>query len=206
MTKTEELIASVVEALRDPAVRAGLLEAIVKPAVEAAMLANREETAQLINQQQAKIDNLETQVSQLTTVVAEQAQALNDLDQYGRKGSIIVSGLPEQANESVDEKIVELGLTVGVDVTNQIDVAHRIGRLAAGRTRPVIVRFKTFSARQELFAARRRLRTPAFVAGQNVTAAVAQKIYLSDCLTKTNQEIMCRGRQLRKEGRLWAVS
>ena len=30
-------------------------------------------------------------------VVTEQAQCLNELDQYGRKGCVVVSGLPEQA-------------------------------------------------------------------------------------------------------------
>ena len=37
MTSPADLIASVVEALKDPSVRAGLLEAVVKPAVEAAV-------------------------------------------------------------------------------------------------------------------------------------------------------------------------
>ena len=34
---------------------------------------------------------------------------------------------------------------------------------------------------------------------------MADNIYVTDSLTKTNQEIMYRGRQLRKDGRLWAV-
>ena len=205
----EQLAAAVVKALENPSVRAGLLEAIIKPAVDAAVKdavsATCEEMARRLAEQQKKIDGLETEVRQLTAVVTEQAQALNDIDQYSRKGSIIVSGMLEQANESVEDKVVELGRCVGVDVAGHIDVAHRMGRLSSGRTRPIIIRFKTFGARQELFAARRRLRTPAFAAGQHITAAVAAKIFLSDSLTRTNQEILYKGRQMRKDGRLWAV-
>ena len=74
MTSPADLIASVVEALKDPSVRAGLLEAVVKPAVEAAVkeavAANNEEVARLIqvqDEQRARIDELETQVRKLST-------------------------------------------------------------------------------------------------------------------------------------------
>ena len=39
---------------------------------------------------QRKIDGLENQVRQLTAMVMEQATALNDMDQYSRKGTISV--------------------------------------------------------------------------------------------------------------------
>ena len=188
--------------LLETVARNALARVIGKPMVDAAVKltnsARCKEMARLLAQQQAKIDGLETQVRELTALITEQAQALNGLDQFTRRNSVIVYGLPEQANESVVDRIVELGRAVGVDVTGQIGVAHRIGFLSAGRTRPVIVRFKTFSARQELYAARRKLRAPGFVAGPHITAAVAEKIYLSDSLTK-------KGRQMRKNGRLWAV-
>ena len=134
----EQLAAAIVKALENPAVRAGLLEAIIKPAVDAAVKdavsASCEEMTRRLADQQRKIDGLETQVRQLTAVVTEQATALNDLDQYSRRGSIIVSGMPEQANESVEDKVIELSRCVGVDVAGHIDVAHRIGRLSAGHS------------------------------------------------------------------------
>ena len=101
-----ELAASVVEVLQNPSVRASLLEALIKPAVESAVreavAANNEEMARLIAQQseqQVRIDGLEAQVKQLSAVVTEQAIHLNELDQYGRKSCVVVSGIPEQAAE-----------------------------------------------------------------------------------------------------------
>ena len=192
--------------------RAGLLEAVIKPAVEAAVreavAANNEEVARLIqvqDEQRTRIDELETQVRKLSAVVTEQAQSLSRLDQYGRKSCVIVSGLPEQANESVPDKIEELGRVVGVNLHGEIDVAHRLGRLASGRTRPIIVRLRSFDKRHELYAARRKLRSPGLAPSTTITGAVASKIFISDSLTKTNQEILYRGRQLKKDGRLWAV-
>ena len=209
---SDDLVASVVEALKDPSVRAGLLEAVIKPAVDAAVreavAANNEEVARLTqaqDQQRARIDALETQVRQLSAVVTEQAQSLNELDQYGRKSCVVVSGLPEQSNESVPEKIEELGRVVGVNLQGEIDVAHRLGRLALGRTRPIIMRLRCFDKRHELYAARRKLRSPGLTPSASITSAVASKVFISDSLTKTNQEIMYRGRQMKKDGRLWAV-
>ena len=204
-----ELAASVVEALKDPSVRAGILEAVVKPAVEAAVreavAANNEEVSRLIAQQQAKIDGLEAQVKRLSSVVTEQAQCLNELDQYGRKSCVVVSGVPEQANESVRDRMEELGRVVGVNLQGEIDVAHRLGRLAPGRPRPIIVRLRTFDKRQELYAARRKLRSAEVAPSGSISSTVAAQVFISDSLTKTNQEILYRGRQLKKEGRLWAV-
>ena len=116
-----------------------------------------------------------------------------------------MSGLPEQANESVSEKIKELGRVVGVNLHGEIDVAHRLGRLASGRTRQIIVRPRSFDKRHELYSARRRLRSPGLTPSASTTSAVASKTFISDSLTKTNQEILYRGRQLRKDGRLWSV-
>ena len=139
-SSSAELVASVVEALKDPSVRAGLLEAIVKPAVESAVkeavAANKEEVARLLQQQaqqKAKIDGLEPQVRELSAAVTEQAQHLNELDQYGRKSCVVVSGLSEEADEKVCDKIVELGRIIGVNLQGEIDVAHRLGRLVPGR-------------------------------------------------------------------------
>ncbi|KAF0298261.1 hypothetical protein FJT64_004378 [Amphibalanus amphitrite] len=207
-----ELTEAIVEALQSPQIREGLLDAVIRPAVDEAVkravAANNEEIARLVQQQaeqQAKIDGLEAQVTKLTALVTEQAQCLNELDQYGRKGCVIVSGLPEQANESVGEKIEELGRVVGVGLHGEIDVAHRLGRLAPGRARPIIVRLRSFEKRQELYAARRKLRSTGLVPSALITSAVASKIFISDSLTKTNQDILYRGRQLKKDGRLWAV-
>ena len=124
--------------------------ASTKALIEPAVAANNEEVARLIAQQQAKIDGLENTVKRLTAVISEQAMCLNELDQYSRKSCVIVSGLPEQANESVRGKMEELGRAVGVDISSEIDVAHRLGRLAAGRARPIILRLRSFDKRQEL--------------------------------------------------------
>ena len=207
-----ELVDAVFEALQNPKIRDSLLEAVIKPAVDEAVrsvvTANNEEVARLLqqqSQQQVKIDSLEAEVRKLSAVVTEQAQCLNELDQYGRKGCVVVSGLPEQANESVSERIEELGRVIGVGLHGEIDVAHRLGRLASGRARPIIVRLRSFDKRQELYAARRKLRSPGMLSSSLITADMAAKIFISDSLTKMNQDILYRGRQLKKDGRLWAV-
>ena len=77
-----------------------------------------------IQAKDAKIDSLEKQVSDLELQI-------EDIEQYGRRNSLRISGIQETASENVKEKVSELindTLQVTPKVMDQhIDRVHRVG-------------------------------------------------------------------------------
>ena len=100
----------------------------------------------------------------------------------------------------------ELGKIIGVDINqNDIDACHRIGRQKPGKARTIIVKFTRFDHRQELYAARRKLREVAAPAGGQFTRRQLESIYISDNLTQYRQSVLYVARQLKRKGKLFAA-
>ena len=141
-------------------------------------------------------------IDSLRETVAEQQKTINELEQYSRKNCINIAGVKEKDRESVKTLTKDISRAVGVRVADEdIDIARRIGRQVEGKVRPIIVKFTTFDKRQELYQARRKLRTVAAPAGSSSEAELRQ-IFVSDSLTKTNRGIMYAARQLKSDGKI----
>ena len=82
------------------------------------------------------------------------------LEQYSRRNSVRVSGIPEQNNEITDDVILKLAEDMNVQISRaDTDRSHRVGRLEDTRRthsevrtrirhRVIIVKFATYNARQ----------------------------------------------------------
>ena len=98
--------------------------------------------------------------------------------------------------------MIELGTALGVPITvADIDTTHRLGNPASSRNRTCIVKFVRFDKRQELYAARRRLQDYSVRSALNTTEGV----FITENLTRTNQDVMYAARQLKRDGKLFAV-
>jgi len=106
----------------------------------------------------------------------------NELEQYGRRNNVRISGIDGDASRQSSETTTELvintikqktGLNIGV---HEIDVAHRLGKYRQGKQRPIIVKFILRQTKIHVFKHAKQLRQSA--------------IYINDDLTKTNQEVL----------------
>lgn len=94
----------------------------------------------------------------------------------------------------------------GVEVVpRNIDTSHRIGAPKPGKARAIIVRFTHFTARQAVYNARRALRKPLSFNGSVVTGETARSVFISDSLTRDNQQILYEARQLKRQERISAA-
>ena len=178
---------ALMEHLRDDDEVQALLAEQIRAAVAEAVADRDQEIADL--KQQLKCTSLQ----------------LNELEQYSRRLCVNVSGVPETAGESTDRVVMDLARMAGVAVTPDsadIDRSHRVGKVIRGGTRSIIVRFTNFSRRQDFYNARRELRKPKTVEGSAVSTKTAEKVFISDNLTRSNQETMYEARRLRKAGKL----
>ena len=150
------------------------------------------------------------EIASLKEKVREQEQALNELEQYSRRNILNVSGLPEKPNEAPVKVAIDLVKSIGVTLqSSDIDRAHRIGRRQGpasegGKARPLLIKFVSYQKRDEVWSARKKLmETGTKTRSSQNTPAL--KVFISENFTRRNQKLMYTARQLRNEGKLYAV-
>ena len=154
----------------------------------------------------AAVKDKDEEIGRLRQELAEQRRTINDLEQYSRKNCLNISGIPESSGENVVSKVAELGKAVGVEISqSDIDTAHRLGNPDKSKTRTVIVKFVRFDKREELYAARKQIRTARVPARSTLTAPVLRGVYITDSLTRANQAVMFAAREMRRADRLFAA-
>ena len=185
----EELRKALLAAITDPEVIAVLKTQIIDPAIEKAVL---EAT-------QAK----DREISVLKEELKATKQKMNELEQYSRRNCLIISGLPESSGEDVSKLVKQLCRAAGVDIdTIDIDAAHRLGKPTKSKPRNVIVKFTTFVKRQQLYAARKQLRSAEPPADSVLSRAVLDGCFVSEQLTAQNATTMYAARQMRAKDKL----
>lgn len=178
---------ALIEAIKDSDIQE-LIRAHVKEAVAEAMAGKDQE------------------IRELREELEDTKVKLNELEQYSRRLCLNVSGVPERPNENTNQLVTDLAKMAGVDVTpGDIDTSHRVGAPGQGKVRGIIVRFTHYTARQALYDARRELRKPRHFGGSTVSAETANSAYISDNLTRDNQLILYKARQLKKDQKIFAA-
>ena len=125
---------------------------------------------------------LVAQIAVQKELINQNAKALNDLEQYGRRQHLRVFGVPEPRGQNEKEtakdckakvaKIIkdQVGLDLGA---NCIDIAHRTGSVETARNnqrvRPIIVRFHAREDRDTVLAQRRNLKGKKISIGEDLT-------------------------------------
>ena len=84
------------------------------------------------------------------------------LEQYQRKDSIRITGIPHESNETnsqLEDKIVTIASKIGVNlVRGDISVTHRLKKDKNGNL-PTIVKFSTRRSKEAVFTAKKKLKT-----------------------------------------------
>lgn len=175
----EDFTKALVVALTDSRVTSVLTSTFVKLEKEIAML-------------RAEVKSKNGQIKVLDTKVCELEKKCDDLEQYSRRNSLRIQGLPEIQYEDVGEKILDLAndvLKVSPPLTPQdIDRVHRIGKPGTpGRPRPVILKMATYTLRNKIYRQRTKLR--------NCDEGV---VFINEDLTATRSSLLWRARQLKR--------
>ena len=186
-----------------------LIKSQVKEAVAAAI---KEDEFQEIIREQVRdavakaVAVKDEELRELREELDDTKAKLNDLEQYSRRLCLSITGVPENPNEDTNQMVMDLAKMAGVDVApRDIDVSHRVGAPRQGKARPIIVRLTNFAARQTLYNARRELRKPRPLRDSTVSPETANGVFISDSLTRDNQQILFKARQLKREQKISAA-
>ncbi len=84
---------------------------------------------------------------------------LDRLEQYSRKDSVRIFGIPETPNENTNDLVIDLGQEIGVEIKPEdISVAHRLPpKCGKDGNKPIIVKFVQKDTKDKLMKNKRNL-------------------------------------------------
>lgn len=167
----------------------------VKGEIQAIVKAETKFLTEEMSQLKKVNDNLRAEINDLTNAQKYTMLELDELDQYGRRMCLNVSGIRGDTgdfNENIERKILDHASSKGLQLTSgDIDKCHRLGSKTANITnRKVIVKFTNSKARDRVYSARKTLGNGIFVQ-ENLTryrerlSFEARQLVRSKKLTKT---------------------
>lgn len=112
-----------------------------------------------------KVSFVESENKALRERVSTQEAQMDQANQYSRRNSLRVSGIPEESGEGTDTLILTLANSFGADLAiDEIDRSHRVGKPRpssdlAARPRDILIKISTYRARQKLFTKRPNLKS-----------------------------------------------
>ncbi|XP_078346538.1 uncharacterized protein LOC144631837 [Oculina patagonica] len=141
------------------------------------------------------------QVSKLRNDLKATNSNLDDLEQYTRKYNLEFHDFPEEDDENIAELIIKLGNLLNVKIAKgDIDICHRMAQNPrfAHKPRPIIVRFRSYRAKKELYSARKQLRR----IDVNQVFPGTTQVFINENLTKSRRQLFGKARKA-KDDKEW---
>lgn len=137
---------------------------------------------------------LKSTVGTLQSQVLNAQNSVDDLEEYGRRDMLEITGIPqtdtENTNHIVQKICSELEVQLGA---NDISTSHRLAKTRKGPA-PIIVKFLKRDVRGKVFAARKQTST-----ASNIGFSSNSKIYINESLTKRNRSLLFHTRQCKNQ-------
>lgn len=133
----------------------------------------RKENQKVINDLTSNVAQLSEQVKKLTLLNDQQ-------EQYSRRNCLLVHGIEENKHEKTDDLVIEtLKSNLEIDIsTNDIDRTHRIGkpRGSGEKPRPIIVKLTRYNVRSKIYGSKKKLKGKSISITESLTATRLEKL------------------------------
>ena len=133
----------------------------------------------------------------------------DDLEQYTRKNSLEIHGVPENLYTSTEDVVIKLGEVLNVPIQSEdIDISHK---LYSGKNKPknIIVKFISHKKKTALYKKRIELKnvkiTQLFPHSTTAAALASERLYINENLTSFRKDLMKEANQMKKDGLLVSV-
>ena len=136
--------------------------------------------------------------------IQELQESLDELEQYSRKNSVEIHGIPEDIGISTDEVVCKVASAVGVQIAQEnIEISHRLYRKKG--TKPIIAKFPNHKDKAKLYKARVQLKNltlSALFPNYSATGIAGQRIFINENLTRYRSDMMKLAIEKRKDGKI----
>lgn len=162
--------------------------------------------APIISRHEDALREKDREIAELKSELSAARDDIDDLEQYSRRNSLTISGVPESDRESTDALVIDVAKAAGVDVTvADIDRTHRFGKAKNNKPRQIIAKFVSYNKRQQVYEARKDIKAGRVPGHTTLTQQVLASTYIAENLTKKNQHIVFLARQLRRKNKIHSV-
>ena len=166
------------------------------------------ELRDIVKSKDSKITALEARVENLESKIDQQ-------EQYSRRNSLRVSGIPEETDEVIIPKVInllntELKLQIPIE-PQEIDRLHRVGKPKQSSPRAVLIKFARYTNRAKVYKNRFQLKRatdkiPSNEAIRDLTSEndnqQKQVLYINEDLTQFRSKLLYQARVLKKDKRI----
>ena len=181
------------------------------PELKSALNANQRETEKLktqLTKAERANDRLRNELNVDTRIKLKDhieernklGEKYDDLEQYSRKNTLEILGVPEGAYTSTDEVVIRIGEAINVDIKPEdIEISHKLKRKTS---KPVIVKFVSHKVKSLLYKARTRLKN---VKSSDVFPSYAfayredQRIFINENLTNYRRELFWKANKMKRD-------
>lgn len=133
-------------------------------------------------------ENLVKLCSNLDNKVAKLEASNDSLEQYSRRNSVRISGIPQREQENTDKIVLDVARSMGVPLEiTDIDRSHRVGS-DKNRKRDILVKFVSYRTRQSLLTERKKLRNTEGM----------KDVFINEDLTTNRSKLLFDARRLVK--------
>ena len=176
-------------------------------------------TKQVIDRMEEKFSSMQTtlldQIRERDTRIQELETKLDAIEQYSRRNSLRISGVPEIKGEDTDAIAIATAKTIGVDLSlKDIDRSHRVGPMpqqpsstvtTAPGPRPIIVKLATYRYKAAMMGVRTALKNKKAsdilsLLSKDRPAGSSSKVFLNDDLTGPRARLAADARKKKKAG------
>ena len=136
--------------------------------------------------------------------IQELQESLDELEQYSRKNSVEIHGIPEDIGISTDEVVCKVAAAVGFQIApDNIEISHRLYRKKGAK--PIIAKFLNHKDKAKLYKARIKLRNvtlSTLFPSYSATGLAGQRIFINENLTRYRSDMMKLAIEKRKDGKI----
>ena len=178
--------------------------------LKSALNANQRETEKLktqLTKAEKANDTLRNELNHMRIKLKDQIEETykldekyDDLEQYSRKNSLEILGVPEGAYTSTDEAVIRIGEAINVDIKREdIEISHKLKRKT---TKLVIVKFVSHKVKSLLYKARTKLKnmkTSDVFPNDAFSSREDQRIFINENLKNYRRELFMKANKRKKD-------
>ena len=150
-----------------------------------------------LNAARKKLDEQEEEIAELYILQ-------DNLEQYTRKQSLEICGIPDSAYSSTEDAVLQLAETLDVPLSpGDINISHTIKRKDAGT---ILVKFQSHKAKSRFYKARiklKNIRLPDVFPNVSTATRVAAgqgRTFINENLTTYRKDLLRKANDKRKDG------
>lgn len=162
-----------------------------------------------LRDQKTTMEEVKASTDKLASEMDSTTNKLDELEQYTRKNSLEIHGIPTDGNVESEEVVLKIARAIDVEVeSSDIEISHRLKVRSKTTSQPIIVKFLSHKKKNELLYARRKLKD--LTVGdifEHLTEddTGENRIFINENLTSYRRKLFGKLLSLRRKGTIFST-